>query len=261
VMFLVEGVPAVLFGTAVLVYLPNGPREARWLTPDERTWLATRMDAERDERQRLSGHMSLSQTLANRKVLLLSFVYFLLVIGGYGLDMFMPKILALAFPDVTRSTLGLIAAIPPLCTVPVMVLWGRHSDRTRERNWHVALAAWCAAAGLALGSFNVAPGIAVVALSLAVIGRWSSIPPFWGLPTAFLSGTSAAGGIAMINSIGNLGGFVGPYVMGTLKDLTGDYSLGLRLLAAAFVCGGLLALRVHPKPAAERGGVGAAVSP
>jgi MFS transporter, ACS family, tartrate transporter len=81
------------------------------------------------------------------------------------------------------------------------------------------------------------------------------------LPTAFLSGTSAAGGIAMINSIGNLGGFVGPYVMGTLKDLTGDYSLGLRLLAAAFVCGGLLALRVHPKPAAERGGVGAAVSP
>jgi MFS transporter, ACS family, tartrate transporter len=260
-LFLIEGIPAVLFGIAVLVYLPNGPREARWLTSDERSWLAARMDAERDERQRLSGHMSLAQTLANRKVLLLSFVYFLLVIGGYGLDMFMPKILALAFPDVTRSTLGLIAAIPPLCTVPVMVLWGRHSDSTRERNWHVALAAWCAAAGLALGSFNLAPGIAVVALSLAVIGRWSSIPPFWGLPTAFLSGTSAAGGIAMINSIGNLGGFVGPYVMGTLKDLTGDYSLGLRLLAAAFVCGGLLALRVHPRPAAERGGLGAAVSP
>jgi MFS transporter, ACS family, tartrate transporter len=177
-LFLIEGIPAVLLGIAVLVYLPNGPREARWLTSDERSWLAARMDAERDERQRLSGHMSLGQTLANRKVLLLSFVYFLLVIGGYGLDMFMPKILALAFPDVTRSTLGLIAAIPPLCTVPVMVLWGRHSDRTRERNWHVALAAWCAAAGLALGSFNVAPGIAVVALSLAVIGRWSSIPPF-----------------------------------------------------------------------------------
>ena len=195
--------------------------------------------------------MSLWQTLADRKVLLLSVVYFLLVIGGYGLDMFMPKILALAFPKVTVSTLGFIAAIPPLCTVPVMVLWGRHSDKTRERNWHVALASWCAAAGLALGSFNVAPVIAVVALALAVAGRWSAIPPFWGLPTAFLSGTSAAGGIAMINSIGNLGGFVGPYVMGTLKDLTGDYSLGLRLLAAAFVFGGLLALRVQPKAPAE----------
>jgi ACS family tartrate transporter-like MFS transporter len=111
----------------------------------------------------------------------------------------------------------------------------------------VAIAAWVAAAGLALGSFDIAPGLAVVALALAVAGRWSSIPPFWGLPTAFLSGTAAAGGIAMINSVGNLGGFVGPYVMGTLKDLTGDYALGLRLLAAAFVCGGLMALRIKVK--------------
>jgi ACS family tartrate transporter-like MFS transporter len=135
-----------------------------------------------------------------------------------------------------------IAAIPPLYTVVVMVLWGRHSDRTGERNWHVALAAWCAAVGLALVSFKVDPRVGVVALALAVSGRWSAIPPFWGLPTAFLSGTAAAGGIAMINSIGNLGGFAGPFLMGKLKDMTGDYTLGLRLLACAFVAGGILAL-------------------
>ncbi len=246
-LFLIEGVPAVLFGIAVLLYLPNGPRDARFLSPDERVWLAARIDAERAQRARLSGHLSLWQTLANRKVLILSLLYFLLVIGGYGLDMFMPKILAVAFPNVSKSMLGLIAAIPPLYTVPVMVYWGRQSDKTGERNWHVALAAWCAAAGLALGSFNVPPWIALAGLALAVSGRWSSIPPFWGLPTAFLSGTSAAGGIAMINAIGNLGGFVGPYVMGTLRDLTGDYSLGLRLLAGAFVLGGLLALGIKEK--------------
>ena len=171
----------MLFGIAVLLYLPNGPRDARFLSPDERAWLAARIDAERAERARLSGHLSLWQTLADRKVLLLSLVYFLLVIGGYGLDMFMPKILAIAFPDVSKSTLGLIAAIPPLFTVPVMVFWGRQSDKTGERNWHVALAAWCAAAGLALGSFDVAPVVAVVALALAVAGRWSSHPAVLGV--------------------------------------------------------------------------------
>jgi ACS family tartrate transporter-like MFS transporter len=247
-LFLVEGIPAVVFGLAVLAYLPNGPREASWLTAGEREWLAGRMEAERAERALISGHLSLWQTLADRKVLLLSLVYFLLIIGGYGLDMFMPRLLSIAFPAVNKSTLGVIAAIPPLYTVVVMVLWGRRSDRTGERHWHVALPAWWAAAGLALGSLPVPPLLALAAMALAVSGRWACIPPFWGLPTAFLSGTSAAGGIAMINSIGNLGGFVGPYVMGSLRDLTGDYATGLRVLAAAFILGGLLAFRVSIKP-------------
>jgi len=247
-LFLMEGIPAVVFGLAVLAYLPNGPREASWLTPGEREWLTARLDAEGARRAQISGHLSLWQTLGDGKVLLLSFVYFLLIIGGYGLDMFMPRLLSIAFPAVSKSTLGVIAAIPPLYTVVVMVLWGRSSDRTGERHWHVALPAWWAAAGLALGSLNVPPLVALVAMALAVSGRWACIPPFWGLPTAFLSGTSAAGGIAMINAIGNLGGFVGPYVMGSLRDLTGDYATGLRVLAGAFILGGLLAFRVTIKP-------------
>jgi nitrate/nitrite transporter NarK len=130
-----------------------------------------------------------------------------------------------------------------------MILWGRRSDARRERRWHVALPSWWAALGLLLASLPVPPVLTVAALALAVSGRWSSIPPFWGLPTAFLSGTAAAGGIALINSIGNLGGFVGPYVMGWLKGTTGDYSLGLRVLAGAFVAGGILSIALRIREA------------
>jgi ACS family tartrate transporter-like MFS transporter len=244
-LFLMEGIPPVVLGIAVLAWLPNGPGEARWLSVAEREWLGACIDTECAERARASGHLSLWQALADRKVLILSLLYFLIVIGGYGLDLFMPKLLALAFPDVSKSMLGLLAAIPPLYTVPVMLFWGRSSDRRRECNWHVALPAFWAAAGLALASLPVSPLVALGALTLAVSGRWAGIGPFWGLPTAYLTGTAAAGGIAMINSIGNLGGFAGPYVMGVFRDLTGDYAIGLRVLAAAFVVGGLLALRVR----------------
>ena len=179
-LFLIEGVPAVLFGIAVLAVPAERPARRPVALARRTSWLAARIDAERAQRARLSGHLSLWQTLANRKVLILSFVYFLLVIGGYGLDMFMPKILAVAFPNVSKSMLGLIAAIPPLYTVPVMVHWGRQSDKTGERNWHVALAAWCAAAGLALGSFNVPPWIALAGLALAVSGPMELHPALLG---------------------------------------------------------------------------------
>jgi ACS family tartrate transporter-like MFS transporter len=164
------------------------------------------------------------------------------VIGAYGFDLFMPKILARVFSGASKTELGLIAAIPPLYTVFVMVFWGRRSDRLGERRWHVVWPALWAALGLAVASFDVAPAIALIAAALAVSGRWSCIPPFWGLPTAFLSGTAAAGGIALINAVGNLGGFVGPFAMGALKDLTGSYSVGLRVLAGAYVLGGIVVL-------------------
>jgi ACS family tartrate transporter-like MFS transporter len=143
---------------------------------------------------------------------------------------------------VSKTVLGALGGIPPAITVFVMIYWGRHSDARRERRWHVALPSWWAALGLLIATLPVPPSVSVIALALAVSGRWSSIPPFWGLPTAFLSGTAAAGGIALINSIGNLGGFVGPYLMGWFKQQTGSYSLGLRVLALAFIAGGILSL-------------------
>lgn len=240
-LFLIEAVPAVLLGIAVLIYLPNGPKNVPWLDEPELSWLTARLDSERASREEKHS-MSLGQALSHPRVLVLSLLYFLIVIGGYGLDMFMPQVLGVAFPKVSKTVLGVISAVPPLVTVFVMIFWGRRSDSRRERRWHVALPSWWAAFGLLLATLPVPPIVSVVALSLAVSGRWSSIPPFWGLPTAFLSGTAAAGGIALINSIGNLGGFVGPYLMGWFKDHTGSYALGLRVLAGAFIAGGILSL-------------------
>jgi ACS family tartrate transporter-like MFS transporter len=240
-LFLVEGLPSVLLGIAVLVYLPNGPRDVRWLDAEELGWLNARLDAERAAREEKHA-MSLWQALSHPRVLVLSLLYFLIVIGGYGLDLFMPQVLSVAFPHVTKTVLGLIGAIPPAVTVVVMILWGRRSDARRERRWHVALPSWWAAFGLLVATLPVHPSVSVVALAFAVSGRWSSIPPFWGLPTAFLSGTAAAGGIALINSIGNLGGFVGPYLMGWFKQQTGNYDVGLRVLAGAFIVGGILSI-------------------
>ncbi len=245
-LFLIEGMPSILLGMVVLLYLPNGPKDVKWLQPSEKEWLSQRLTNERAEREKHHA-MTVWQAMVHPRVLLLSLIYFLIVIGAYGFDLFMPKILAKAFPAVSKSQLGLLAAVPPLMAAFVMFFWGRRSDRLHERRWHVAWPAWAAAFGLVIGSLGVAPTVALAAAAIAVTGRWSCIPPFWGLPTAFLSGTAAAGGIALINAIGNLGGFVGPKLMGALKDWTGSYSLGLRVLAGCYVVGGLLALVLKSK--------------
>ena len=247
-LFLIEGVPSIVLGIAVLLLLPNGPRNVRWLDDEELNWLTARLDSERAAREAKHA-MTLGQALAHPRVLVLSLLYFLIVIGGYGLDFFMPQVLEAAFPQISKTRLGSLGGIPPGITVLVMILWGRRSDARRERRWHVALPSWWAALGLLLASLPVPAPLTVAALALAVSGRWSSIPPFWGLPTAFLSGTAAAGGIALINSIGNLGGFVGPYVMGWLKGATGNHALGLRVLAGAFVAGGILSIALRIREA------------
>jgi MFS transporter, ACS family, tartrate transporter len=243
-LFLVEAVPSIVLGVLVFLRLPSGPRDAKWLEPDEVTWLEARLAAER-EAVEAEHKVTLKQAFTDPRVLLLCLVYFTHVIGGYGLDFFQPTLVKQAFPTATPRLVGLINAIPPFVAAFVMNAHGRSSDRRRERKWHFAVAAWWAAGGLILASLPLPPGLALLALALAVSGRWSSVAPFWGLSTAFLSGTAAAGAIALINSVGNLGGFAGPYVMGWLKDATGDYRVGLRILAATMFLGGFLALTVR----------------
>ena len=245
-LFLVEGVPSVLLGIAVLVFLPNGPAKAKWISPAEADWLSRRLDRERAERDKHHA-MSVWRALTHPRVLMLSLIYFLIVIGAYGFDFFMPKILRKAFVSASLTELGLLSAIPSLFTVFVMVLWGRRSDRLDERRWHVVWPAVWAAVGLTIASFEdvVHPVVALAAVAIAVSGRWSCIPPFWSLPTAFLSGTAAAGGIALINAIGNLGGYVGPKLMGFMKTATGSYAVGLRVLAAAYIAGAVLVLSLR----------------
>ena len=250
-LFLVEGLPSVLLGIAVLVYLPNGPGSARWLAPDETAWLTSRLATERAVQERRE-HFTLGQALRAPRVLLLSLIYFLAIVGAYGVDFFLPTILAQAYPNLSTSALGLIAAIPPLITIPVMILWGRRSDARREYRWHVALPVFGLATGLLLLCLQLPPVFVVAALTLCVAGRWSYIGPFWGLPTAMLTGTAAAGGIALINSIGNLGGQAGPVLVSWLSLPSGSLGPGLATLAVLVASCGVLVLLIPVRLAETR---------
>jgi len=243
-LFLVEGVPSVLLGIVVLCSLPNGPRNVRWLQAEELGWLTSRLDAERAEQEK-KKHFTLSQAFLHPKVLLLSLIYFLNVVGGYGLDFFMPTILHGAYPALTKSELGWLSAIPPLITIPIMVMHGRLSDRFKEQRWHCAVAAWWFSVGLVLLSFKQPPWMVVASLTLCVSGRWAVIGPFWGLPTAFLTGTAAAGGIAMINSIGNLGGQAGPKILSFFQRDDQSLAPGLRVLAVLVALCGVMTVALR----------------
>jgi ACS family tartrate transporter-like MFS transporter len=240
-LFLVEGLPSVALGIVTLLVLPSAPREAKWLSEEECGWLESRIESER-ARAGQQAHLSVMQGLTDPRVLLLCFMYLSNVVAGYGLDFFQPTLVQQVFPTATPLEVGYFNAIPALLTVFVMNFWGRSSDRRRERKWHFAVAGWCSGLGLLLVSLPLPPVVALIALVLAVAGRWSAMAPFWGLATTFLSGRAAAGAIALINSVGNLGGFAGPYLMGWFKDTTGDYMFGLRILAGVVFLGGVLAL-------------------
>ncbi len=238
-LFLVEGLPSIALGIVVLVVLPDKPDDAHWLAPDERAWLNHRLSTERAELAR-HGQPTLGQALGDRRVLLLSLIYFLNVVGGYGLDFFAPTLLAQAYPELGSSALGALSAIAPLVTLPLMVAYGRRADATRDYAGHVAFAALAFAVGLLLLALPVPRVLLVPVMTLCVAARWSLIGPFWSLPTGLLTGTAAAGGIAWINSLGNLGGQAGPVILDQLASPGGSFSAGLIVLGALLaVCSGL----------------------
>jgi len=228
-LFILEAAPALILSVCVFFYLTDRPADARWLEPDERAWLAARLQEEQANRERLRRY-SVRQALLNRKVLALSFVYFGAVATNYGLSFFLPQIVK-AF-GVSNFQTGLVTALPYVVGVISTVWWGRHSDRTAERRFHLALPLFVASAGIASSTALTDPTMKMVALSIAGFGIFGCLPVFWTFPTAFLSGAAAAGGIALINSIGNLAGFAGPYAVGRISDLTGSYTGGLLLLSA-----------------------------
>jgi ACS family tartrate transporter-like MFS transporter len=243
--FLLEGIPAIVLGVAVLVWLTDRPRQASWLTAAERDWLAQRMEAEDRERHERHG-LTLWRALADRRVWLLIALYFTVAAGSNAFGAYLPQLVEDRFPDLNKFGVGLVAAIPNLVAVIAMVFNGVHSDRTGERTWHVAVPAFVAAGGWALSAMDKWPVVSLLGLCLAQAGIMSMLPTFWTLPAAFLSGVAAAGGIALINSVGNLGGFVGPTVVGSLEKATGDYGWGLVAMAFTMFVGGLLAMRFRP---------------
>jgi len=247
-LFLVEGLPAVALGIFVLFYLTEGPEQARWLTADERAWLVARMAQDRASRAEAAhgagrGHdqATLRAALLSPRVWFLSLIYFTIVVGFYGISFWLPQILK-NLGGLSDVATGFVAAVPYVVAAIVMVYVGAHSDRTGERRWHVAVPTLLGAVGLLLSAATQNPLLALAALTLAASGIWGSLGPYWALPTAFLSGTAAAGGIALINSVGNLGGFLGPFLIGWVRQQTDSFTLALVALAAAPFLAGVLVL-------------------
>ncbi len=242
--FLLEGIPAVLLGVVTYFYLTDRPAQARWLTLPERTWLAQRM--ENEERHRHDRHgLTLWRAAADPRVWLLIGVYFTVALADNAFGFYMPKLLDDAFSGWSKSGIGLLAAVPSVAAVVGMVAFGVSSDRTGERRGHVAAAAFLGAAGWMLVALAPSPWLILLGLAVASLGMKSMLPTFWTLPTSFLSGAAAAGGIALINSVGNLGGLVAPNVMGQFRVYTGSFVGGSLCMAAALCIGGGLVFLVR----------------
>jgi ACS family tartrate transporter-like MFS transporter len=248
-LFIIEAVPAIILAGVVFFYLTDRPADATWLAPDERSWLAERLALE--ERQRLAiQDYSVAQALVNPRVIGLSLVYFGAVATNYGLSFFLPQIVKSFGLNTFLTTL--VSATPYLVGLLGMVWWGRRSDRVAERRFHTAFPLFVAAAGIALSTALDDPWLKMISLCVAGFGIFANLPVFWALPTAFLSGAAAACGIAVINSIGNLAGFAGPFAMGWIKDHTGSYAGGLLLLAALGIIAMGIVLMLGRSEAPER---------
>ncbi len=248
-LFIIESTPAIILSVATYFYLTDRPKDATWLADDERTWLTARLLAEEQQRKQVA-HFSVFAALTNPKVLALALVYFGATASNYGVGFFLPQIVK-GF-GLTNTMTGLVTAIPYVVGTVGMIWYGRHSDRTQERRGHVAVALAIAASGIAASTLFENPALKMLALSFSAFGVFSSLPVFWTLPTAFLSGASAAAGIAIVNSIGNLSGFAGPYAMGWVKDRTGSYTGGLLAVASTATLAMILVLFLSHDSRLER---------
>ncbi len=249
-LFIIEGLPAALLSLVVLRYLTDRPEKAEWLSPEERQTLAEIMRADRELSERNCGQMTLRQAFSNRRVLLLAFIFFLVVTGVYGLGFWLPQIIKRF--GISNTAVGFLAAIPYLVAAPVQVLWCRHSDVVGERRWHFAIPCFLMAGGFLMSALSPSPYVSFAGLVLSGVGLMSAQPMFWTMPSTILTGTAAAGGLALINCIGNLGGFAGPYMVGWIADATKNPALGLIVLTCAILVAAMLVLFMRPESLGER---------
>jgi ACS family tartrate transporter-like MFS transporter len=236
-LFILEGIPSVLLGLVTWFYLTDKPEKADWLTAEQKAWLASKLEAERAAKEAV-GQFSLGQALASPKVIALCVVYFGFVGALYGMQFWLPQIVK-AF-GLTNAQTGFVTAIPYVFGTIAMIVWSRHSDATRERIVHVGAPLLVTAVALGICGYVTDPTLTMVVLTVAAVGVFCCFAVFWTLPTAWLSGTAAAGAIALINSVGNLAGFGGPYLVGWVKDATGSADKGLLVLALLPLVAGLV---------------------
>jgi MFS transporter, ACS family, tartrate transporter len=250
-LFLIEGLPAMLLAPVVLYYMTELPSDAKWLTADERDWLTREMAAE--QAHTAGAHVTLRAALTSARLWIVSLPYFCIVIAFYGVAFWLPTIVQ-ASSGLSSTMVVLLTAIPYMSATAGLAIVGSHSDQTGERRWHVALPCLIGALGFILTILAPpAPAYALTTLSIAAFGIWGTLGPYWTMPTAFLRGTAAAGGIALVNSIGNLGGFVGPYLVGWIRDATGGFTAGLLTLASILVIGAVIVLTVKTSPTTSTG--------
>jgi len=247
-LFILEGAPAIIFGIVTIFYLTDRPHQAKWLPADERDWITSELEAEKAAKQKAQT-FGVLQAMKNREVILLAAGYFFMVTSLYGFSFWLPTIVK-KLSGASNLTVSLISVLPYCVGLASIIFIGWSSDRTRERRWHTASCMIVAGMGLLLSA--LAQDRATLAISMfcfAAAGIYGYFPSFWALPTSFLTGTAAAASIGLINSIGNLGGFVGPYLVGYLSKTTGSYISGVlylslsALIAAAMV----LSLRASKK--------------
>jgi MFS transporter, ACS family, tartrate transporter len=246
-MYIVEGLPAIVLGLVCLRFLTDQPHQATWLRADEREWL-TRTLADERQLVRHVGHSTLRAALTQPKVWALALAYFGIVLALYGFNFWLPTLISVH--GVSPRYTGWIAVLPFLCGAPFMVWWGRHSDRTGERVRHLIVVSVLGFIGFAAASAFQSLPAQIVCLCVAVMGVYGSFPVFWTLPTAFLAGTAAAAGLAMVNSLGNLAGYLGPQVVAWLMKDGDDFgralfALGVAMLTPAIV---VIALRSSWSP-------------
>jgi ACS family tartrate transporter-like MFS transporter len=241
-MLLLEGIPSLVLGVAVLWLLPDRPATASWLSAEEKIILEARLAADRRHDAKLGAMHGFWEMLADKRIWIFIIPDFSIVIGLYGMGLWMPQMIkAMGF---TNLETGFLVALPYIVSMAGMVLLGLSSDRTGDRVWHVAGAAFAGALGL-LGAVLFADPVLVMAcFCLAAFGIYGALAVFWTLPTAILRGMAAAGGLALLNSFSNLGGFFGPTLMGFLKDRYHDYLPGMSLLAAMLAFGGVATLLI-----------------
>ena len=248
--FIIEAIPAVLLGLVILRIMTDRPGHADWLAEDERSWLQARLDGE-SRQVESAGRMTWTKALADPRVVALSLIYLMSVTANYGIVFFMPQIIKGI--GLSNMMTGLLSSLPYVVGTVGLLAWGWSSDRNKERRWHLIAASTVGALGLAFAGWSGASYWALLGMSAATVGIYGSRAAFWPMPSLFLTGTAAAGAIAMINAVGNLGGYVGPFVVGWIKDSTQSFGAGLYFLAACSLMAAVItffAARAAGDPAA-----------
>jgi D-galactonate transporter len=232
-LFILEGLPSIILGVLALFWMTEQPRDAAWLSSSEKQWLQQTLDSE-VEVQGTRALTGLKEGLLDIRVLLVTALCFFLIVGNFGVVFWLPQIIK-SLGNLSISQVGLLTTIPYLLACAAMIAWGAHSDQTGDRKWHLAAGALVGALGL-IGSAMAAWSVAsFVGLCIAAIGIWSMFGVFWALPSDFLSKRAAAGGFALINSVGTFGGFCGPFIVGYVRERTGTFTASLLVLAASLL--------------------------